>query len=179
MPAPQPKVPILFDAEYKKSSHRHHRHVPSSLFSLELDAPPSGEGVGFAGGNCCQSPGRSTGDHPAAPTLPATSPVMSVAAPRTELDRDRIDLDLFLESGVVAPCAAPPLAEPKLSSRVGVAGALTEFDREFCRECDGLLYFGMKVSRGCFIANFRLLIRPPLSRFKKASSSRTSANGAG
>lgn len=116
------------------------------------------------------------GDHPAAPTLPATSPVMSVAAPRTELDLERIDLDLFLESGVAAPAIVPPPpVEPKLSSRVGVAGALMELDRE----CDGLLYLGMNVSRGCFIANFRLLIRPPLSRFRKASSSRTSENGAG
>lgn len=166
---------------------RHHDvPAPSFSFSLGLDAPapPNGEGDGcFVGGNCCQSAGLSMGDHPAAPTLPATNPVMSVAAPRTELERDRIDLDLFLESGVAAPAAAaeaaaeppPTPAEPKLSSRVGVAGALIELDRE----CDGLLYLGINVSRGCFIANFKLLIRPPLSRFRKASSSRTSANGAG
>lgn len=85
-----------------------------------------GEGWDF-GGNCpkSRSPFRSIGDHPAA-ILPATMPVMTVAAPNAELDLDLIDRDRFLESGVPT--------EPKLFSRVGVVGNLTEFDRECSRE---------------------------------------------
>lgn len=112
--------------------------------------------------------------------LPATMPVISVAAPRTEFDLERIDLDCFrLPSGVPETAAPPPPFEPKLLSRVGVTGIRVELAREGWRECDGLLYLAMNVSRGCFIANLRLLIRPPLSRFIKASSSRTSVKAAG
>lgn len=52
-------------------------------------------------------------------------PAITVGAPRAELDRDLIDLDRFRESGVGAGEGAL-----KLSSRVGVCGALIELDRE-------------------------------------------------
>lgn len=63
---------------------------------------------------------------------------MTVGAPNAELDRDRLDLDLARESGVGH-------GDPKLSSRVGVCGAYTEFDREL----EGLRDRCMIVSLGC------------------------------
>lgn len=50
-------------------------------------------------------------------------PAITVGAPKAELDRDRVDLDRALESGVGT-------GDGKLSSRVGVCGSRTELERE-------------------------------------------------
>lgn len=168
--------------------------VPAPVARGRLDSPSilSGSSVnmGVAPPPCCccdrgegrrgcpaieSSPFLSTGDHPAA-ILPAIMPAMTVGAPSAELERDLIERERLRESGVGVGAI-----EPTLSSRTGVEGGNGLFDTELDREWTGLFDLDLlsSISRGCCMANLRLLSRPPLMRFNQASSSRTSVNAAG